>query len=56
MKAAVLPELGVVAEVGEVAAPAGETIEVLAAPINPIDLAISRGVLAAGHPELPYVS
>ena len=33
----------------------GETIEVLAAPINPIDLAVSRGVLATGHPELPYV-
>jgi NADPH2:quinone reductase len=28
---------------------------VLAAPINPIDLAVSRGVLATGHPELPYV-
>jgi NADPH2:quinone reductase len=28
---------------------------VLAAPINPIDLAVSRGVLATGHPDLPYV-
>ena len=27
----------------------------LAAPINPIDLAVSRGILATGHPELPYV-
>ncbi len=43
------------AEPGDVADPAGETIEVLAAPINPIDLAVSRGALAIGHPELPYV-
>jgi NADPH2:quinone reductase len=41
--------------VGDAPEPAGETIEVLAAPINPIDLAVSRGVLASGHPELPYV-
>lgn len=40
---------------GDVAEPAGETIEVLAAPINPIDLAVSRGILATGHPDLPYV-
>lgn len=39
----------------EVAEPVGETIDVLAAPINPIDLAVSRGALASGHPELPYV-
>ena len=42
-------------ELGDVAEPSGETIEVLAAPINPIDLAVSRDVLATGHPELPYV-
>ena len=35
--------------------PQGESVEVLAAPINPIDLAVSRGILATGHPELPYV-
>jgi NADPH2:quinone reductase len=28
---------------------------VLAASINPIDLAVSRGILATGHPDLPYV-
>ena len=39
-------------EVGDAAAPTGETIEVLAAPINPIDLAVSRGVLATGHPRV----
>lgn len=55
MKAAVIRDVGGLPEVHDVAEPAGETIEVLAAPINPIDLAVSRGVLATGHPELPYV-
>src|SRR5688500_9922159 len=36
-------------------APVGEAVDVLAASINPIDVAVSRGVLAIGHPELPYV-
>jgi hypothetical protein len=40
---------------GVAADPAGEPIEVPAAPTNPIDLAVSRGTLAIGHPELPYV-
>ena len=55
MKAAVIREVGALVDVNEVDEPAGETVEVLAAPINPIDLAVSRGVLAIGHPELPYV-
>jgi NADPH2:quinone reductase len=55
MKAALIQEVGAAAGVGEVSEPSGETIEVLAAPINPIDLAVSRGVLATGYPELPYV-
>ena len=55
MKAAVIRELGALAEVDDVAEPAGETVEVLAAPLNPIDVTVSRGVLAAGHPALPYV-
>ena len=55
MRAALIREVGGSAEVGEVTDPDGELIEVLAAPINPIDIAISRGVLATGHPELPYV-
>ena len=55
MKAALVHQIGALPEVGVVAEPAGETIEVLAAPINPIDLAVSRGALATGHPELPYV-
>jgi NADPH:quinone reductase-like Zn-dependent oxidoreductase len=55
VRAALVREVGAVADVGDVAEPTGETIEVLAASINPIDLAVSRGILATGHPELPYV-
>lgn len=42
-------------DAGDAPEPVGEVVEVLAAPINPIDLAVSRGILATGHPELPYV-
>ncbi len=55
MRAALIREVGGAPAVGEVAEPAGESVEVLAAPINPIDLAVSRGILATGHPDLPYV-
>lgn len=55
MRAALIREVGGAPEVGEVAEPAGDSVDVLAAPINPIDLAVSRGILATGHPELPYV-
>ena len=55
MRAALIADVGAVPAVGDVDVPSGETIEVLAAPINPIDLAVSRGILATGNPELPYV-
>jgi NADPH:quinone reductase len=55
VRAAVIREVGAAPEVGDVGEPSGETVEVLAAPINPIDLAVSRGILATGHPPLPYV-
>ena len=56
MRAALIREVGSAPEVGEAAAPEGaDSVEVLAAPLNPIDLAVSRGILATGHPELPYV-
>jgi NADPH2:quinone reductase len=55
VRAALIREVGALPEVGDAGEPSGETIDVLAAPINPIDLAVSRGVLATGHPELPYV-
>ena len=55
MKAAVIREVGATPEVADVDAPEDASLEVLAASINPIDLAVSRGVLATGHPALPYV-
>jgi NADPH2:quinone reductase len=55
VRAALIREVGAIPDVVDVAEPAGAAIEVLAAPINPIDLAVSRGILATGHPELPYV-
>ena len=55
VKAALIRAVGALPEVGIAPEPVGEAIDVLAAPINPIDLAVSRGALAIGHPELPYV-
>jgi NADPH2:quinone reductase len=55
VRAAVIREVGTAPEFGDAEEPSGDTIEVLAAPINPIDLAVSRGILATGHPPLPYV-
>ncbi len=55
MKAAVIRAVGALAELDDIPEPSGEAIEVLAAPINPIDLAVSRGLLATGHPQIPYV-
>ncbi|MDX6398648.1 MAG: hypothetical protein QOJ43_2056 [Gaiellaceae bacterium] len=40
---------------GEAPEPDGETIEVLAAPINPLDRAVAAGRFYGGHPPLPYV-
>jgi NADPH2:quinone reductase len=51
----VIREVGALPEAAEVETPGGETVDVVAAPLNPIDLAVSRGILATGHPELPYV-
>jgi NADPH:quinone reductase-like Zn-dependent oxidoreductase len=59
MRAAVVSELGkppAVAEVDEPAAGGGEAVvEILAAPVNPIDLAVAAGRNPAGHPPLPFV-
>ncbi len=59
MRAAVLRELGVPPEPGEVEEPApgeGETlVEVLATPLNPIDIATGAGRFYGGHPPVPYV-
>lgn len=59
MRAAVVSELGRVPEARDVPDPApGEDealVEVLAAPINPIDIAVGAGRFYGGHPERPYV-
>jgi NADPH2:quinone reductase len=55
VRAARVTTLGEPAVPGTVDDLVGDVVEVLAAPLNPIDLAVSRGVLATGHPELPYV-
>ena len=55
MKAAVIRAVGSMPEIDEAAEPSGDVVEVLAASVNPIDLAVSRGILATGHPEMPYV-
>jgi NADPH2:quinone reductase len=41
--------------VGEAPEPSGESLEVLAAPINPLDLACAAGRFYGGHPPLPFV-
>jgi NADPH:quinone reductase len=56
VKAATIRELGGVPDIADVDdARRDGVVEMLAAPINPIDLAVSRGVLATGTPPFPYV-
>ena len=59
MRAALLTEIGRAPEPADLPAPtpgAGETLlEVLAASLNPIDIAIGAGRFYGGHPPLPYV-
>lgn len=54
MRAALITELGRPPQVGEAPEPAGETLEVLAAPLNPIDRAVAAGRFYGGHPPLPF--
>lgn len=59
MRAAVVSELGQPPSPGELPEPSagdGEVVlEVLAAPLNPLDVAVGAGRFYGGHPELPYV-
>jgi len=56
MRAAQIHVVGELPAVGDTEEPSGDdVVEVIAAPVNPIDLAVSRGILATGHPPLPYV-
>jgi NADPH:quinone reductase len=41
--------------VGDVPEPESDSLEVLAAPLNPIDRNVAAGVFFGGHPALPYV-
>ena len=55
MRAALISELGRPPQVGEAPEPAGESLEVLAAALNPIDRAVAAGQFYGGHPPLPFV-
>jgi NADPH:quinone reductase len=55
VKAALITELGHPPQVGEAPEPEGESLEVLAAPLNPLDRAVAAGQFYGGHPALPYV-
>src|SRR5919199_4824062 len=59
MRAAVVSELGRSPRLGELADPtqgdAETLVEIVAAPLNPIDLAVAAGRNPAGHPPLPFV-
>lgn len=55
MRAAQVTELGRPPSVGEAPEPEGDAIDVVAAPLNPIDVAVANGRFYGGHPKLPYV-
>jgi NADPH:quinone reductase-like Zn-dependent oxidoreductase len=55
VRAALIAEIGRPPQVGEAPEPAGESLEVLAAPVNPLDRAVAAGRFYGGHPPLPYV-
>jgi len=55
LRAALITELGRPPQLGEAPEPAGESLEVLAAALNPIDRAVAAGQFYGGHPPLPFV-
>jgi NADPH:quinone reductase len=55
MRAVRLHRIGEVPQVDEIDAPAGETLEVVAVPLNPVDIAIGTGRFYGGSPDTPYV-
>ena len=59
MRAAVISEIGRLPKLEDVpeptAADGATLIEVLAAPLNPIDISMGSGRFYGGHPETPYV-
>jgi len=59
MRAALVEQIGEPPVVGEAAepqrGPGQALVQVTAAPLNPIDLSISKGIFYGGHPDPPYV-
>ncbi|MDX6438089.1 MAG: hypothetical protein QOF45_672 [Gaiellaceae bacterium] len=55
MRASLITELGRPPQVGEAPEPEGNSLEVLAAPVNPVDLAVAAGQFYGGHPPLPFI-
>ncbi len=55
MKAALISELGRPPTAGEAPEPDVESLDVLAAPVNPVDRSVAAGQFYGGHPPLPYV-
>lgn len=59
MKAALIDDIGVDARYGEAPEPEPTeddiVIEVVAASLNPVDLAVAKGNFYGGHPPLPFV-
>ena len=56
MRATLITELGRPPSLGEAPEPVGDdVIEVVAASLNPLDIAVGNGRFYGGHPELPYV-
>jgi len=56
VRAALIRELGAPPELGAADEPHDEdVVEVLAAPLNPVDLGVASGTYVAGHPPLPYI-
>ncbi len=57
MRAALISKLGQLPQPAELPDPAGEgaLVEMLAASLNPLDLAVGSGTFYGGHPELPFV-
>jgi NADPH:quinone reductase-like Zn-dependent oxidoreductase len=55
MRAARVHEIGGAPQVDEIDPPAGETVDVVAVPLNPVDIAIGTGRFYGGSPDTPYV-
>jgi NADPH:quinone reductase len=55
VRAALITELGRPPQVGEAPEPGNESLEVLAAALNPLDRAVAAGQFYGGHPPLPFV-